>query len=137
TQSVGHFCIYPASYAGRVTSSRGGWNGGWEGLAVLGGTGNYLHQESNLVLDLRRVACGPAHSEDEKDWRCRGTAMPLSLTDGLATLCGRTRRHQPVEQAPRSCQSAPQPGIEPSPRPSQGRVISVSPPGHEGPCFAL
>ena len=53
-------------------------------------------QESNLIYDLRKVACGPAHSED---------IVPPAV---------------------------PRPGIEPGPRLSKSRMMSVSPPGQRG-----
>src|SRR5262245_34342326 len=55
----------------------------------------YPRQESNLICDLRKVACGPAHSKDVQN--------------------------QPV----------PRPGVEPGPRPSESRMMSVSPPGQQ------
>ena len=93
----------------------------------------YLRQESNLVLDFRRVECVPAHPEDKKtgrpwvrrDHRCRtregwrpGEATRSDINPERATAIA-------------AASLLPQPGVEPGPRLSESRMMSVSPPGSQ------
>ena len=75
-------------------------------------------QESNLVLDLRRVVCDVRHTPRTMKQRCHpppgNRTRPCGFEDrrASATLAGK----QPV----------PLPGVEPGLRPSEGRVPSVT-----------
>jgi hypothetical protein len=44
----------------------------------------YPRQESNLICDLRKVACEPAHSEDVLSSLVRLAAVPRTLIYGEA-----------------------------------------------------
>ena len=83
-------------------------------------------QESNLICDLRKVACEPAHSEDVHvpfQWTYRDSNPNCTVRrTGMLPLEHRAIR-QPV----------PRPGVEPGPGPSERRMMSVSPPGQQEP----
>ena len=89
-------------------------------------TRQHPRQESNLICDLRKVACGPAHSEDVIH---REPVGDRGIEPRRVLLPRQAARHQPC---PRS-EPAPRPGVEPGPAPSEGAMMSLSPPGHEEP----
>src|SRR5262249_20426838 len=83
-------------------------------------------QESNLVYDLRRVACGFRHTP-----RTLASALSIISQGGRVPCPG-------VEPGPTASKAAvrpahpqgimPSPGVEPGPRPSEGRVQNPSHP---------
>jgi hypothetical protein len=78
-------------------------------------------QDSNLVLDLRRVACDPPHSEDVAHLSCEYPAEDSNLVWQLRTLpCVHHTRRASFARMSR-------PGFEPGPGPSEGPMRSVTP----------
>ena len=69
-------------------------------------------QESNLALDLRRVACAPSHPEDVCECSKRYPARESNPV---------SRLRRPPCRPPHS-RGVPSPGVEPGLRPSEGRV---------------
>jgi hypothetical protein len=100
-------------------------------------------QDSDLVLDLRRVACDPPHSEDVAHLSCEYPAEDSNLVWQLRTLpcvhhTRRAIRRTRIEEneapdgsrrrlagSPRAFMSRP--GFEPGPGPSEGPMRSVTP----------
>jgi hypothetical protein len=96
------------------------------------------HQDSNLILDLRRVACDPPHSEDVGSSRRQYPAEDSNLVRQLRRLPCVPAHSQGVSFAQKT--TLPQltlgarhrtqisrPGIEPGPGPSEGPMRSVTP----------
>src|ERR1700733_200536 len=100
-------------------------------------------QDSDLVLDLRRVACDPPHSEDVAHLSCEYPAEDSNLVWQLRTLpcVHHTRRairrtrieeNEAPDGSPRRLAGSPRafmsrPGFEPGPGPSEGPMRSVTP----------
>lgn len=78
-------------------------------------------QESNLVYDLRRVACSPSHSKD-----VHISTPPRNRTPS----CGSEDRRASITLAEHQ-HSVSRPGLEPGPGPSEGPMRSATPSGHQ------
>jgi hypothetical protein len=83
-------------------------------------------QESNLVLDLRGVACDPAHSEDMLLCCCR----PFSTPPRSRTSSCRFEICRAVRHTCRAYHPAARPGIEPAPTASEADMLSGTPTGY-------
>ncbi len=84
-------------------------------------------QESNLVCNLRRVACDPAHSKDKRGQVHFPAVHHNKHPQQNAFTTGRNARRRRI---PQFVCSVSLPGIEPGLRPSQSRVRSGTLQGH-------
>ncbi len=85
--------------------------------------GDCPRQESNLVCDLRRVACDPAHPEGSVGQQGRKDSNPVRPGWSRSPLPGGRpcRGHRPVGRA------KVRPGVEPGPPPYHGGVPPITP----------
>ena len=106
-----------------VSANRRGWD--WQPVAWPSGSSVMVkcpRQELNLVLDLRRVACVPAHFEDMSFV----STPPRSRTPSCSSEDCRAVRH--TRRA--FLFLVARPGIEPGPTASEAVVPSITPTGY-------
>jgi hypothetical protein len=91
--------------------------------------GKCPRQELNLVFDLRRVACDPPHSEDVVSllFGCRIGQIPRQGVEPRLAVPKTAVR--PSHSPGNNNSTVSRPGVEPEPRPSEGRMRSITPSG--------